>query len=145
MRRSFKAATVFTGVAALAGGFAPAAFAATARPATVHPEITWKECGANDTNEISEWVHLYYPNDDHPAECFGGVGKHSVTAAIASFCPGNNSGIVSGSADGYSHQEWTFVQGAGRKPVDDYDGGWFGDFAIDYLSINDFGGSAKCD
>jgi hypothetical protein len=87
MKRSFKAATVFAGVGAMTGAFAPAAFANTAHVPTV------KECGANNGG-VSTWVHLYYPNDDHPAECAGGSGITNAGATIASFCPGNNYGTI---------------------------------------------------
>jgi hypothetical protein len=87
MRRSFKVATVFTGAAALAGEYGPTALAATT---AVHPDFTVQECGANDDG-VSNWVHLYYPADDHPAECIGGATSyHSERGTIASFCPGNN-------------------------------------------------------
>jgi hypothetical protein len=73
MRRSFKLATVFTGAAALAGGYGPTALAATTQATEVHPDIgPARECLANNGG-VSNWVHLYYPNDDHPAMCIGGV------------------------------------------------------------------------
>jgi hypothetical protein len=46
--------------------------------------------------------HLYYPDDDHPAECFHGAGYTAAGATIASFCPGNNAGRVLGTVDGMS-------------------------------------------
>jgi hypothetical protein len=76
MRRSFQVATIFTGVAALAGGFGPAAHAAT--------------------NGVSKWLHLYYPNNDHPAECFHGTGTTSADATIQAFCAGSTSGYIFG-------------------------------------------------
>lgn len=144
MRRSFQLATVFTGVAGIAGGFGPTAFAPAAQAAAIRPDIlAWQSCGPNDGG-ISHWVHLYYPNDDHPAECFHGAGYHSATAVFASFCPGTNSGLVKGSAAGYPHQNFPFSHGEGRKPVAKYDGGWFGDYNISYMSIYGWSGDATC-
>ncbi|MGD0556343.1 MAG: hypothetical protein ABSA93_15370 [Streptosporangiaceae bacterium] len=95
MRRSFQVATIFTGVAALAGGFGPAAHAATTGPNALHPEIANQECGANN-NGVSKWLHLYYPNNDHPAECFHGTGTTSADATIQAFCAGSTSGYIFG-------------------------------------------------
>lgn len=91
MKRSFRVATVFTGAAALAGGFGPTALAATA----LQPNITNQICGANDKG-VSKWLHLFYPNDDHPAECFHETGLAPAKGTIHSFCPGSTSGWISG-------------------------------------------------
>jgi hypothetical protein len=87
MRRSFKAATVFAGTAVLTGGFAPAAHAAT---------VTTEICGANDTGGISHWLHLFYPNDDHPAECVHGSGDVPAKGTITAYCAGGTSGWLFG-------------------------------------------------
>jgi cell division inhibitor SepF len=136
MRRSFKVATVFTGVAALAGGgYGPTALAATTRANVVQPEMTNKECAANNDG-VSNWVHLYYPNDDHPAECFGGEGYKPANVTIASFCPGNNSGYLSGSLSGYpDSQPLHFYAGSGRNPLN---------FHITGITITHDVGEAKC-
>jgi hypothetical protein len=104
MKRSFKLATVFTGAGALTGVFAPAALAAPANTAAVaKPDIgPAKECGANNGG-VSNWVHLYYPNNDHPAECIGGAGTLPVKATIRSFCAGNNNGYVTGNLPFHFH------------------------------------------
>jgi hypothetical protein len=95
MRRSFRVATVFTGVAAVAGGFGPTALAATAKTTAIPATPTNQICGANDDG-VSHWLHLFYPNDDHPAECFHGTGTVAATGTIHSFCPGSASGYISG-------------------------------------------------
>jgi hypothetical protein len=95
MRRSFRVATVFTGMAAITAGLGPAAFAAEkATPATVDgPQV----CGAN-TGGISHWLHLFYPNDDHPAECLRTAVTSAIPAkgTITAICPGSTSGFLSG-------------------------------------------------
>ncbi|MGH3164649.1 MAG: acid shock protein [Trebonia sp.] len=87
-------ATVFTGVAAITAGLGPAAFAAeNVTPATANgPEV----CGAN-TGGISHWLHLFYPNDDHAAECVR-TGSSTITATgtISAYCPGSTSGYLGG-------------------------------------------------
>jgi hypothetical protein len=91
MRRSFKVATVFAGMTALTGGYAPAALAATTPAAVRGPDITPRLCGSTTTH----WVHLYYPHNGHPPECFGFEGSTPVNATISAFCPGNNNGSYS--------------------------------------------------
>jgi hypothetical protein len=94
MRRSFRVATVFAGAAAITAGFGPAAFAAeNATPAAVDgPEV----CGAN-TGGISHWLHLFYPNDDHAAECLRtGTSPITVNGTITAFCAGSTSGYLYG-------------------------------------------------
>jgi hypothetical protein len=134
MRRAFKLATVFTGAAAIAGGYGPAALAATTQAAT----IPHQECGANNGG-ISNWVHLYYPNDDHPAECFHGTGGSSTRTTIASFCPGNNFGYF----DGIGTPVRAFFGGQGRHPVS-Y---WFsrpGDLRSTDMTMSFWSGHSKC-
>jgi hypothetical protein len=95
MRRSFRVATVFTGAAAITAGFGPVAFAAeNATPAGVNgPEV----CGAN-TGGISHWLHLFYPNDDHAAECVRTPASDPIPAkgTITAFCAGSTSGYLYG-------------------------------------------------
>jgi hypothetical protein len=86
MRRSFKVATVFAGMTALTGGYAPTALAATTPAAVRGPDITNRLCGSTTTH----WVHLYYPHNGHAPECFGFEGSTPVNATISAFCPGNN-------------------------------------------------------
>jgi hypothetical protein len=143
MRRSFKLATVFTGAAALAGGYGPTALATTTRATAVHPDIgAFQPCGANN-NGVSHDVHLYYPNDDHPAECAGGKGFEPVNATIYSFCPGTNTGQVLGSVDG-QFDPFPFSAGSKRARVSKYDHHLPGNFHISGISIYTWAGNAIC-
>jgi hypothetical protein len=146
MRRSFKLATVFTGAAALAGGLAggygPTALATTTRATAVHPDIgAFQPCGANN-NGVSHDVHLYYPNDDHPAECAGGAGYEPVNASIYSFCPGTNAGELFGTVDG-QHDPFFFYPGSHRQPVSKYDHR-AGNFHVSGISIKTWWDAATC-
>lgn len=137
MRKSFKVATVFTGVAALAGAFGPTALAATAKP-TVIPDIGNQECLANNGG-ISHWVHLYYPNNDHPAECFHGTGIVAARATITQLCPGNNWGNLYGRSTAHGNSaQVSFFPGGGRHPFS------FGNLALSAVSITGWSGSARC-
>jgi hypothetical protein len=148
LRRSFKVATVFTGAAALAGGGGPAALAAT-QAAVPQPAYTAEECGANDGG-VSHWVHLYYPNDDHPAECLGGTTtSHAVGAIVASFCPGNNSGFFTASYNGVeidtvtgSPERFGWIGGDGRVGVSYYT--QHSKVNIKTITINGDKGEATC-
>jgi hypothetical protein len=144
MRRSFKVATVFTGAAALAGGYGPAALAATTQATAVHPDVTFQECGANDDG-VSNWVHLYYPADDHPAECIGGAtSNHAVSATIASFCPGNNNGWFDASVDGNPlSSPIYFYAGSGRHSTAWWTGG-YPEVHVYKITIKNWAGEAKC-
>jgi hypothetical protein len=139
MRRSFKVATVFTGVAAVTGGFGPAALAAQAT--AIQPDIAHQECGANNGG-VSNWVHLYYPNDDHPAECFHDKGNVAAAGTIASFCPGNNIGSLRGTAQ-RANASFSFSAGEGRHPVSSY-AVYGGNFTLTGISIRGWTGDAKC-
>lgn len=140
MRRSFRVATVFTGVAAVAGGFGPAALAATAQTTAI--DIANQECGAN-TGGVSNWVHLYYPNNDHPAECFHDKGNVAAKATIASFCPGNNSGSLRGTSASGAKSSFSFAAGEGRHPISSFEqyGGYF---HVTGIAITGWTGDAKC-
>jgi hypothetical protein len=134
-------ATVFTGVAALAGGYAPTAFAATTQATPVRPDIGVQECGANNGG-ISNWVHLYYPNGDHPAECFHGKGFSSANATIASFCPGNNSGTIYGSVNGTYIAPVLFYASSGRHEISYWTG--YREVHISGIRISKWTGDSKC-
>jgi hypothetical protein len=105
MKRSFKLATVFTGVAALAGGYEATALAATTHAAAPDVVHQWQLCGTN-TNNVSHYVHIYYPSSGHhAAECLAGpVGSPlnplPTRATIYAYCPGNNSGALYGTTPG---------------------------------------------
>ena len=140
MRRSFRAATVFTGTAAIAGGFGPTALAATARPA--FNSITNVVCGANNGG-LSHWVHLFYPNNDHPAECFGREGDVPAKATIASLCPGNNNGSIAGSVDTFP-DAIPLTAGAGRHPISHFDHILSFYWHLSRIYIGSWTGTAKC-
>jgi hypothetical protein len=56
------------------------------------PRLDWSGTWASDQDD--------YLGNDHSAECFHGAGYRRANATIASFCPGNNNGFVSGSMNG---------------------------------------------
>jgi hypothetical protein len=138
MKRSFKAATVFAGMSAMTGMFAPAALAApTHTTAPAKPDIgPWRECGANNGG-VSTWVHVYYPHDDHPAECIGGKGETAGYATMASFCPGNNNGSA------IATHAFKFYHSSDRNPISLFDHGYPSD-QLDGISIWSWIGHAKC-
>ena len=131
MRRSFKAATIFAGVGAATGMFAPAALAApTHTTAAAKPDINpAKVCGANNGG-VSTWVHLFYPKDDHPAECVGGKGYEPLKATIFSFCAGNNNGYL------YASRPFSFNYTDARAPI--------GNDQVYGITINSWYGNNKC-
>lgn len=146
MRRSFKVATAFTGVAALAGGAGPTALAATTQH--VLPAFKVQQCGANNGG-VSNWVHLYYPNDDHPAECIAGPAhSNPVNATIYSFCPGNNFGQFFGSFDGIKNVgPFPFGAGSPRAHIGNWaqaSGIQFTPFHISRITIAGDSGHARC-
>lgn len=98
MRKSFRVATVFTGAAACAAVFTPAAHAAPAAPgatAGITPKaLTHNNCTAGEL----DWFHLYYTAaENHPTPaCFAGTGTYVISSnkRFAFFCAGNNSGYL---------------------------------------------------
>lgn len=145
MKRSFKLATVFTGVGAAAGAIGPMMLAGPANATAARPDIgTWKECGANN-NGVSQWTHIYYPSDDHPAECIshGGTAVSRVgTATVASFCPGDQQGLIGGTISGVFSQ-WNFFKSQKREPIKF----WTGDNAylhMESIRFTDWSGVHKC-
>jgi hypothetical protein len=139
MRRSFRVATVFTGVAAVAGGFGPTALAAAA---TRSGSITNVVCGANNGG-LSTWVHMYYPNDDHPAECFGNRGTTPAEVTISQLCPGNNRGYLQGSVATF-HGVISFHPGQGRHSDPYWDHALSAYFRVSIVHISGWSGDAKC-
>jgi len=100
MRKAFRVATIFTGVAAATAGFAPTAIAGPVGP--VGPKISGRLDGTTVeacNNNTTQWVHMYYPKADHHGpECFGGVGTIPIRPGIrfAGLCAGNNYGSFYG-------------------------------------------------
>jgi hypothetical protein len=140
MRKSFKVATVFTGVATVAVGAGTTAFATTAQHV---PDFKVQRCGANNGG-VSNWVHLYYPHNDHPAECIAGPAHSSpVNATVASFCPGNNRGKFWGSVNGVKVLgSFPFAPGSGRGHITDWT--ISSPFHISRITITGDSGHAKC-
>jgi hypothetical protein len=94
MRKSFRVATVFTGAAACAAAFAPAAGAAPVAAGIIPKPITANDCTAGEL----DWAHMYYTaaeNHTIPA-CFAGIGTYWIAGSkrFTYFCPGNNSGYL---------------------------------------------------
>jgi hypothetical protein len=93
MRKAFKVVTVFTGTAACAAAFAPAAGAATV---TVKPTTTHKNCslGPKTTSMVFWWP----ASANHGPTCVGGYGDPGYTTNLdtyySSFCAGDNYGSV---------------------------------------------------
>jgi hypothetical protein len=134
MKRSFKMTTAFAGAVVATMGLGPAALAATARPASRTGSIKNQVCGANNGG-VSNWLHLYYIHDDHPAECFANKGHTTASANIASTCAGNNTGNIAISSYPYNIH---FNAGDGRQGV-------YGSYDhITAVSITGWTGNAKC-
>ena len=135
-------ATVFTGVAAIAGGLGPTALAATTKPAVPLATHTTAECGAN-TGGVSKWLHLFYPNNDHPAECTHGSGFEAAKGTITAYCPGNTWGTLFGRFAGSPPSVTipiTFTTGNNERFN-------FGgqNFVLSGISVNDTTGNQKCE
>jgi hypothetical protein len=141
MRRSFRVATVFTGVGALAGGLGPTVFATTAQAAVIRPFIANKPC--EDITITDADAVFYYPNDDHPAECFYGSGVTAAGANIASLCPGYNNGSIWGFVDG-SYTLKPFSPSEGRAKISRYDGRPGYTMNVSGVAIYSWWGDATC-
>jgi hypothetical protein len=130
MRKAFKVATVFTGVAACAAVFTPAAEAATT---TIKPATSHRDCGAGGTTSMMLW---FQPSAHHGPLCVGGAnGKgwnHIGLDTTAAWCAGNNSGSML--LDGRSL--WKFKAGQS--------GFWANSVSTTSVRITHYGGSDKC-
>jgi hypothetical protein len=106
MKKPFRVATVFTGAAACAAAFAPAAAAMpVAAGAATHdlaPGITatgnitaTDDCGSRTVG----WLYLYYTASEHHGPiCLGGTGRAVLDPGtrIAGICVGNTRGSFNG-------------------------------------------------
>jgi hypothetical protein len=142
MRRAFKVATVFTGAAAAAAAFTPAAMAATAtgaqrmEPATSSP----RNCNQNLLSTTS-MVFTWLPSAHHGQTCIGdgdtrrrGIGT-SPSANYGNYCAGNNSGYLY-----YSGlRKKTFTPGHPGRATSGLGGAF-----VSFVSITGFHGSDKC-
>jgi hypothetical protein len=127
MRKAFKVATVFTGAAACAAAFMPAAEAAptaTAKTQQIGPDIIVKDCDAGQTTS----VHFYWPSAAHHGPtCLGESGTSTLHgASFTGACTGNNWGWFSFSVPGV--RSLTKIH--------------FGQTEV-FSFANDFGGDAK--
>ena len=110
MRKSFKVATVFTGTAAAAAAFAPAAGAATIRPATSHRNCA---LGVYTTSTV-----LFWPTSKHHGPtCVGGANGSSPTPLGNNYftyaCAGNNAGFI----DMTNGNTRSYAPGTGRITI----------------------------
>jgi hypothetical protein len=105
MRKAFRAATAFTGAAACAAAFTPAAIAATANTHEIKPDMEKKNCaiGPLTTSVVFYWA----ASADHGPTCVGGGGAgKSVNLSshyFAAACYGNNNGTFWASHSAYRH------------------------------------------
>jgi len=104
-RKAMRVATCFTGAAAAAVAFAPAALAAPGNAAAqghtglvngktqaVRPDITSKGCGASDV----QWLHISYASmiRSHLCKAFGFTGYKADGQDMQAQCGGNNYGTI---------------------------------------------------
>jgi hypothetical protein len=118
MRTAFKVATVFTGAAACAAAFAPAAGAATtAKTQLMEPGAFHKNCTGGSTRS----VHFYYPMAaDHGPTCVGEAGSTSLGGThYSSVCTGNNNGFFlhSGLQYDFHRSQWIYFVSPPVQPV----------------------------
>jgi hypothetical protein len=100
-----RVATVFTGAAATAVAFAPAALAApghapaqghtalvNGKTRAVRPDIKSKGCGTSDEN----WLHIEYNALFGAEDCkaFGFAGRFNTALSMIAQCGGNNYGSI---------------------------------------------------
>jgi hypothetical protein len=115
IRRTMRVATTFTGAAACAAAFNPAAMAATGQPAARadHQQQLRNFAVAGNTRlsgsireaacSNSHWLHIEGPHDS--GECFGGHGLLLLSPYpnMHAFCGGNNSGYIWGTDNLHSY------------------------------------------
>jgi hypothetical protein len=116
MRRSFRVATAFTGVAA-ATAFTPAANAAVTH--AVKPAIVEENCNSG----TRQWIHLYYPASAHHGPiCFAHPGTYPLGGNLfTSVCAGNNYGAVFGHYPGHTGRSVFRSFGPGGTVIVDFD------------------------
>ena len=135
MRKSFRVATVFTGAAACAAGFTPAALAATAtttaKTQQMEPDTFHRNCPGGYNGPSTTSMHFYYPSSkDHGPTCVGQLGSTSLAGTFyEAACTGNNSGY--------------YYTPAGRYPFDRSEVFSLSTDVFN-VSILEFGGGYKC-
>jgi hypothetical protein len=95
MRRAFRVATVFTGTAACAAGFAPAAMAAkTAKTEQAEPATSHWNCAVGPRTKAT--VFWWPSTKGHGPTCVGGANGERQWSTLgteySSYCPGDNWG-----------------------------------------------------
>lgn len=98
MRKAFKVATVFTGAAACAAAFAPAAGAATtARNQQMEPATSHRNCvvGPKTSSTVLRWPTAAH----HGPTCVSFFGNPGTPTLLGNnfftfFCAGNNGGSI---------------------------------------------------
>ena len=116
--------------------------ATSAQAATTQPAITNKLC--EDIKVTDADAVFYYPNDDHPAECFWGSGGMAADANIASFCPGYNNGSIWGFVDGTLTGPKPFSPSDGRLNISQYDKRPGYNMQVSGIAIYSWWGDATC-
>jgi hypothetical protein len=147
MRKAFKVATVFTGTAACAAMFVPAAEAATAANAQqAEPATSHHNCavGPRTTSTVLMWPSAAH----HGPTCVGGEVDYRVFTRLGThyskICGGNNSGWITGpgfaspSFHGATaiHDAMKFTKGTGTFNL--YDA------YISSANISTYGGPQTC-
>jgi hypothetical protein len=159
-RKTVRLATTFTGAAACAFAFVPAATAATGHPVTagpghqggIRPDLGIDySCPAG----TEHWVHLALNNTKD--YCVGGRGAHPFplgkSPVIHGLCGGNNSGVITGSyvsntrAAAFGHGNRHGFRPFGNAvisfgPGDKYRG--ISAFLVSSVDIFNYSGTDKC-
>jgi hypothetical protein len=129
-RKAMRVATVFTGAAATAVAFAPAALAApghapaqghtalaNGKTQAVRPEnsgtIRSKGCGTSDET----WLHIEYASifGDNRCKAFGFKGRFDLSQDMDAQCGGNNYGNIFGSKGDLSFGPGNYYRRVSRR------------------------------
>jgi hypothetical protein len=135
MKTAFKVATAFTGAAACAAAFTPAAMAATtAKTQLIDVDTAHHDCavGPRTTSTV-----FYWPTSaDHGPTCVGGEPYYDEETDLdytyfAAYCPGNNYGRIY-----YDHgYSLPYAPSEGVSPIDVY---------VSLVSIYKWSGGDTC-
>jgi hypothetical protein len=151
INKTMRVATTFTGAAACAVGFGPAATAATHVPQQTRewhgqhlprgmtPQIKPDFEGGSCKGGTSNWVHLAWGYPNTLDWCFGFRGSAVIDGSFSMICGGNNIGWYSGISPGGSpvthatfHQGTTYARLPGAP------------LYISRMGITSFKGTDKC-
>jgi hypothetical protein len=139
VKKAMRVATVFTGAAACAAFFAPAANAQTAAAlaprATTVPDFSRPACSNS---------HLFHLVTQTSQRCYGGQGwEYPDTSMAVEYCGGNNYGVFSGYSDSgygayYGDQGFepgsTYYNFTTAPKYDKHGTGWDFEMSAVYLS-----------